>query len=347
MYQQSFIYKFLLAPQFRGWRYLTLILFFTIVSLNQAFVGYMELIPQIGTNIYWIIALTIAVYVVSLFLLNKYIFQLLLKGKYLLFAAGIVLCAVLFTAVANITYSTYIEDYDLFSEVTIIDNLSAFVIYILCVLGITIPVYLRNWMVGNQQLRELKIKQASSQVEQFKEQISPDLFFRVLRKSKSLVYTEPDKTSAMLMKLGQLLRYQLYDCNREEVLLTAEISFLQNFLMLEKLTYPSFDYTIETEGNLNGIFVAPSVLLPYVRSVAQSFTDKNEGRSLAVQLSNTDDHICITLRVTGGIHSASLEKEQLKVRERLDTLYQGDYELISADTQADGTLRMELWLNKR
>lgn len=337
----------MLEPQLRVWRYLALILFFTIVSLNQAFIGYMELIPQIGNNLYWIVALTILIYVLTVFLLNKFFLQYLLKGRYLLFFTSIVLCAVLFTTVPVVTYYSYIDDYDFFSEITIIDNLSAFVIYFLCIPGVVIPVFLRNWMLSNQHLNQLKIRQASSQVEQFKEQINPTSFFRILSKSKSLVYTEPDKTSTMLMKLGQLLRYQLYDCNRQQVLLSAEISFLNNFLELEKLCCPKFDYTITIEGNLNGIFVAPSVLLPYVRSAITSFDNEEDIRVIDVVLDNTDDFIRITLEIAGLNNRLLLKRELLKVRERLNTLYADCYELSITDEKPDEKMRVLLQLNKK
>lgn len=344
---QSFLYKFLLAPQFRAWRYLSLILFFTIVSLNQAFIGYLELVPHIGNNIYWIIPVTVLVYVVTIYLLNKFFLQYLLNGRYLLFTIYLLLCAVVFTTVSVIVYNFYIDDYNFFSKVTIIDNLSALVIYILCIPGVIIPVFLRNWLLSNQYLNQLKLRQASSQVEQFKEQINPVSFFRVLNKSKCLVKTEPDKASAMLMKLGQLLRYQLYDCNRKQVLVTAEVSFLQYFLELERLCSPGFNYTIEIEGNINGCFVSPSILLPYVRSAINSFDNEKEARTIAIRLSNTDDSICIMLHIAGVSGRVLLDTELLKAKERLDALYEDNYELVVAGEESDEKIRVSLRLNKK
>ncbi|MFV0332413.1 MAG: hypothetical protein ACK5M3_12010 [Dysgonomonas sp.] len=200
MDEQPLMYKFLLAPQFRIWRYLALVVFFTIVSLNQALAGYKDIIPLMGNNIYWIVAGTIFFYLVTVFIIKKIVLKHLLSGKYLLFVFYIILCATLFTAASNIIYNSYITDYNFFSKITIIDNLSAFTIYVLAILGVVIPAFLRNWMISNQHLNQLKIKQASSQIEQFKEQINPPSFFKILRRSKDFVKTEPDKASAMLIK---------------------------------------------------------------------------------------------------------------------------------------------------
>lgn len=347
MDHQSFIYNFLLAPRFRIWRYAALIIFFIIISLNQAFAGYMELIPQIGDNIYWIVGVTILIYLVSVFGISRIASKYLLSGKYLQFVVCIILCAILFVAVGCITYNSYIVDYDFFSEIVIIDNLSSFAVYILCISGVVIPIFMKNWIVSNQHLNQLKIRQVSSQIEQFKEQINPPSFFKILSKSKDSVKKEPEKASAMLMKLGHLLRYQLYDCNREQVLLTAEISFLRNFLELEKLYSSKFDYTMTVEGSINGIFVAPSVLLPYVQSVINVLDNEREHHIVDIHLSNTDNTVFIRLVASGISNNISLQKELLKVRERLNTLYKGCYSLTVADAKSIGATEIVLQLDKK
>lgn len=346
MDRQTFIYKFLITPQLRVWRYLTLIVFFTVISLNQAFVGYMELIPQIGNDIYLIVAITVLVYLVSVFNFSRIASKYLLSGKYLWFLACIIVCAILFVGVSNTVYYLYMPDYDLFSEFVVVDNLSAFSVYLLCISGVVIPIFLKKWVISNQHLNQLKIKQESSQVEQFKEQINPPSFFKILGKSRDFVKTEPDRASAMLMKLGQLLRYQLYDCNREQVLLSAEISFLRNFLELEKLCSSKFDYSIEIEDNINGIFVYPSVILPYVQSVINTLDSERASHSINIQLSKTEEVICIVLATSDISNNISLQKELTKVRERLETLYKDCYKLTLVGSSSSEVTEISLQLKK-
>ncbi len=332
MDQYSFFYKFLLAPRFRIGRYFTLILIFTVVSLNQALASYQEVILQIGNQIYWIVAATILIYLVTVHLVFKLILPYLIAGRYLLFISGILLCSLLFTVVPNVVYATYNVNYDFFSVGGMIDSFSAFFLYVLCISGVIIPAFMQNWVASNEHLNQLKAKQELSQVEQLKEQIHPASFFRVLQRSGALVKSEPDKASGMLMKLGQLLRYQLYDCNRAQVLLTAELSFLRNYLELKKSCSASFDYSLATTGNLNGIFMPPSVLLPFVQSVIQAFDVPDEPWPLNIRLDCTDETICVVLGASGIHDIRLLEQELSKVRNRLNTLYKNSYELIVAGT---------------
>lgn len=335
---------FLLAPRFRVWRYLALTLFFTIVSLNQALVGYKELMPLMGNTICLVVAGTILTYILSMYVVVKVVMKYLWSGKYIQFAAWIILCALLFTAVPNVVFCLYIEDYDLLSGSVIIDNLSAFVVFVFCIAGVIIPVFLQNWMVSSEHLSRLKIRQESSEVEQFKEQINPASFFKILNRSKLLVKPEPGKASDMLMMLGQLLRYQLYDCNRPQVLLTAEIAFLRNYLELEKLCSSGLSYAISVEGKVTGTFILPSVILPFVQGVMSAFDNRQEQWSVQVSVNREDKMVCIGLYLTGANDRKMLPEEMRKVRKRLDTLYKSRYKLTVVDGKPENEVEAILQL---
>ncbi|MBK5720871.1 histidine kinase [Dysgonomonas sp. Marseille-P4677] len=346
MYQRSFIYHFLLTPRYKIWRYLGLVIFFIIVSLNQTLAGYNEIMPSIEDSVYWIIAATILVYIVGICLVLSKFRRYLSSGKYIQFVFWIICCSLLFMIIPNTVYLTYEDGYSLSSPRFLIDNLSAFVTYILCILGVIIPVFLRNWMLSNQRLSQLKIKQKLSQVEQLKEQVNPASFFKILNRSRSLVKSEPDLASLMLMKLSQLLRYQLYDCNRSQVLLSAEISFLENFLKLEKLYSSKFDYAIDVKGNIDGVFIFPSILLPYVQSIINSLDNKEDLLIIDIQIINSNKDVYITLHAHGIDNIALLEKELLKVQERLNTLYGEHYTLTVRDNQPIGEIEIILQLEE-
>ncbi len=305
----------------------------------------MESIPQMGNSIYWIIIVTILIYIITLLGISKLASNYLLRGKYLELIIYIVFCAFLFMTTPNIVHSYYKADYEFFSKIVLLDNIADFAIYILCISGIIIPIFLREWIMSNSHLQELKTKQVASQVEQFKEQISPSSFFKILNKSKNLVKSDPNKASTMLMKLGQLLRYQLYDCNRSEVLLTAEIAFLRNFLELEKLYSSKFDYSIEIGENINGIFIYPSILLSYIQDVIDAFDNRTEQYHIDIQLAITNDIVCITLRASN-IANDTLREELLKVRKRLDTLYQSSYQLTITPVLNTEVTKLILKLNR-
>lgn len=348
MNQQSFIYNLLLESRYRIWRYFLLFSFFTIVSLNQGALAYQEVSHLLGNKIYLITIATILVYVIVFYItLRIFIPKYLFTGKFFQFMLCIVINAIIFEIIPNAVYFYYDESYDLLSEKILIDNVSSFFMYILCISGVIIPVFLRNWLISHRHVNELKKKQQISRIEQLKEQVNPDSFFNILNKSKTLVKTEPEKASGMLMKLSQLLRYQLYDCNRDLVLLSAEIAFLRNFLELENLYSSKFDYTIMTTGNTNVIFVPPSILLPYIQCVTNIFNKNADFKSIHIHISVHNDTISVILKVSGIESSILLEKELLKVKDRLNTLYKNRYMLAINSDKSTGETEIGLTLEKK
>lgn len=345
MDQQSFIYKFLLVPQFRVWRYIALVVFFIVISTNQVLFGYEQFFPLMGNDAYWIILGLVVMYLISVYLILKIILKYSASGRYLRLILSVILCSLFFTIVTSIPFIQYEENYNFLSASQLIDNLSAFVVYILCVSGVIIPVFLKNWVEVNLHLNQLKIKHASSQVEQFKEQINPPSFFKILSSSKNMVKIEPDKASEMLLKLSQLLRYQLYDCNREQVLLNGELSFLKNFLELEKLHSSKFNYTITVEGNINGVLVSPLILLPYLQGVVNAFDVEKESHIIDVRLGFANEIVYLDLSISG-FSNDLLNKELKEIRTRLNTLYRDRYKLMLSEGLTGEKTEVTLQLDK-
>jgi LytS/YehU family sensor histidine kinase len=95
----------------------------------------------------------------------------------------------------------------------------------------------------------------------------------MLNNANVLTKKDPDKASQVLVKLSDLLRYQLYDSTREKVLLTADIRFLEDFLNLEKVRRDNFDFVISKEGDLNGIQIPPLLFISFVENAVKHNND--------------------------------------------------------------------------
>src|SRR6202000_1449787 len=103
-------------------------------------------------------------------------------------------------------------------------------------------------ILDNQRIAELERISMQSELQQLKNQINPHFLFNMLNNVNVLTQQDPEKASQVLMKLSDLLRYQLYDSSREKVLLTADIRFLTDFLNLEKIRRDNFDFIVSKEG---------------------------------------------------------------------------------------------------
>lgn len=336
MQKQSFIYNFLFDPKFRFLRHSMLILFFAITSINQALSNYREILPELGNKIYLIIAfIFLTCIIIGYLMVYVLALKLLSKGKYMQFVWCVILVAMALTFIPGFIPGKYTDNHGAFSNIAILDKINEYFFHLLVVLGITVPVFIKSWMLETQRVSQLEKNRASSELEELKEQINPASFFNISNRTGTLVKTEPDRASAMLMKLSQLLRYQLYDCNRDQVLLTAEIAFIRNFLEMEKLYDPQFNYSIETTGNLHSKFIPPTILLPYVQGVMKAFDATKENNTLNIRIDNNDKEVSFVLTMSGKYIKDLLDTEIVRLKKRLQLLFKENYMLSVKENTSD------------
>ena len=335
----TFMYRLLVSSQLRWVRYLILITALGVISFNQAFIVYIDFREVLREWFYVILFVYLVAYLavvcVNLFILLP---QYLLKKRYwsYLWWLSAIMCGLIMAQMA-MEYSVYshwpqlyVKD-QYFSVAMVVDYISSFVLTTLCMIGGSMTALLKVWMIDYQRVSQLEKAHILSEVEQLKEQVSPELLFNTLHYSGALALKEPEKASMTVMRLSQLLRYQLYDCSRKRVLLSGEITFLTNYLTLEKNHFPNFDYTLTLEGEITRTLVPPLLFIPFIRHVVNLAHQQPSTDSvlLHIHLKVEEDTITFTCSCIPRVN-LSAEKGLESIRRRLDCLYQQNYELSLA-----------------
>lgn len=181
----------------------------------------------------------------------------------------------------------------------------------------------------------LKIKKENliSQVDFLKAQLNPHFLFNSINNIYVLIDIDFKKAAAILLKFSDLLRYQLYECNVDSILLSREIQFIENFILFEKLRYENRIAVVLDipKDNTNGLKIAPLILQPFIENAfkhvpksiqSESFINislrvLNKRLILKVE-NNYDESESKTL--PGGIGLSNVKK-------RLELLYKGVYKL--------------------
>lgn len=346
----TFLYRFLVHPEFRWARYLLLILILSTISFNQVFILFLDYRRLLGGWMYVFTFLYLLTYIgvvcVNLFWLFP---NYLLKRRYfaylLLLSAAMIIALLLQMITEYTAYSCFGIRKTYFSFPLLMDYISSFMLSTLCMIGGTVTVLLKEWMMEHQRVSQLEKAHVSSEVERLKEQVSPELLFKTLHRSGELTMSEPDKASGMLIKLSQLLRYQLYDCNRTKVLLGSEIAFLKNYLTLEQSSRPCFDYELASEGEVNRVILPPLLFIPFVQYAVKAVHEQQPAVPvlLKIHLKVEKNHLkaekdsvlftctCAEVNLSAG---GGLER----IRQRLNLLYGDRYNLWLTEE----TIRLEL-----
>lgn len=165
-------------------------------------------------------------------------------------------------------------------------------------------------------------------------QINPHLMFNVLNHIHILMKKNVQMADDLLLRYSNVLRYQLYECNRETVSLEKEVDYLKDVVEVEKIRWGNELKVDCTCNTVNGkTEISPLLLIPFVENafkhvarlptetgyVCIALDQKGNTLQLIVENSRTD-------RVPQRKNSSGLGLEN--IRKRLKLIYPDKHELI-------------------
>lgn len=332
----NWILQFLIASKYRLYRHLALVGFISVVLYNSG--------PEVAEP-----TLALMLFLV-LFYTNIYVLvpRLLFKNRYGLYCLSILAMLTVLVLSARI-YAFYNSSAGIKSSSGSDDlNIPLFSTLILVLVSASSSVKLfQKWMTDKQLIFELEKSQATTELQQLKNQVNPHFLFNMLNNANVLTKKNPEEASQVLMKLSDLLRYQLYDSARDKVLLTSDIHFLEDFLNLEKVRRDNFDFVISKEGSLSGVQIPPLLFISFVENAVKHSNDsvKISYVNLYFDVRNSELFFkCINSKPalkqagkSGGLGLAN-------VKRRLELLYPNAHTLIIEDSMETYNVMLTLKL---
>ena len=222
----------------------------------------------------------------------------------------------------------------------IIDLSSQNAIWFLFTLGLLMGRMLKYWSKEFEHKQQILASQLQMETESMKEQVSPAFLCKTLHKSGKSALTAPEETSDILMQLSRLLRYQLYDCRHEKVLLDSEIQFLNKYLSILKYNGECSDFNISVSGQTMGILIPPLLFVPFLQS---SPTSADRLSFIDIKIMVYDNQLSFDLTnniaTKGDVSTNNLAHQAMQtqnigetrneagIRQRLEQLYPQKYSL--------------------
>ena len=180
-------------------------------------------------------------------------------------------------------------------------------------------------------------------------QLNPHFLFNTLNSIYSLSMQKSDRTPEVVVRLADIMRYLIYECNEEKIPLDKEIEFIRNYIEIEKIRHQA-DIRFTVEGKTEGLLIEPFLFISFIEN----------GFKHAMDHTFDEPFIYITLRVGNGqltlnvINStnADLEMQAKRIngmgishsRSLLELLYPASYDLDIIQTEKDESRTSELRL---
>lgn len=230
-------------------------------------------------------------------------------------------------------------------------NFNRMMPYFLAMIGSAV-VEISNF--ANRQAKEamlLKSEKLETEMKFLKSQINPHFLFNSLNNIYSLSYLKPEKTPENLLKLSEMLRYMLYECNEEKVPVSKEIAYLENFIHL-KLLKDSRGMNVKTDFNksIGHLMVAPMLLIPFVENAFKhSNIEDLENGWITIALDQEQDNLVFTVKNSNPNKSYTKDKAGgiglPNVKRQLDLLYPNKHQLKIEETTNQYVVYLEIDLS--
>ncbi|WP_052308524.1 sensor histidine kinase [Solitalea canadensis] len=198
----------------------------------------------------------------------------------------------------------------------------------------------KHWY-QKQKERELLIKEKlKAELQLLKAQIHPHFLFNTLNNIYSFILTSNPNASGLILKLSNLLRYILTECNQPKVPLVKELKMIENYMELEKIRYGErLNMQVTVVGNPENKSIAPLLLLPFIEnSFKHGASNVLQNPWIELNLIITDQNLSMELVNSQVAVSQAYDKNNgiglANVQKRLNLLY-GNQHTLKISTERE------------
>ena len=204
-----------------------------------------------------------------------------------------------------------------------------------------------------KELRELERKSLEQQLAYLKYQINPHFFMNTLNNIHALVDIDPEKAKDTILELSKMMRYVLYEGDKQVIPLQREIDFLKTYISLMRLRYTDkVKISVEIPDRIPDAGIPPLLLITFVENAFKHGISYQQESFIQLKMSLDDDRLkffCKNSKVTvkegdgenaGGVGLAN-------VKQRLELLYGENYTLDFDEAENTYEVLLLLPLNKK
>lgn len=219
--------------------------------------------------------------------LNIYVFmpKLVFKRKYILYVGFLLTSLFIMLLVKfNLTYflvseNVWPEGSEVISKLTLNYSIDMMIGELYVITFATAIKITMDWLKEHKRLTDLEKLQLETELLFLRSQISPHFFFNTLNNIYSLSLENSNKTSKIIIKLSELMRYLLYETKKKKQSLEKEIVCIQNYLDLERIRFDeNLEVNMTISGDIKNKKIAPILLLSFIENAFKHGANKNIGK---------------------------------------------------------------------
>jgi two-component system, LytTR family, sensor kinase len=206
-----------------------------------------------------------------------------------------------------------------------------------------------EWFVQQELIRKIELEKVNTELEYLKAQLNPHFLFNSLNTVFFQIDCQNSVARNTLLSFSEMLRYQLYECNGHEIPVEKEMTYLQNYVELQRSRLEDNYRVSFIQNDVTDFRIAPLLLIPFVENafkhVSHLPTDNEirielwkNGSAFNMEIFNTCDPEQMT---NSNGHGIGIKN----VKRRLDLLYPSQYNLEFRKRPGSFQVKLEIMIN--
>ena len=185
-----------------------------------------------------------------------------------------------------------------------------------------------------KRLVELEKRNLEQQLEYLRYQINPHFFMNTLNNIHALVEFDPVKAREMIVELSKMMRFVLYEGNKQSVPLSRELDFIRHYVTLMQLRYTDkVSIKLDLPNETPERQIPPLILVTFIENAFKHGVSYQHESFIEVTVIVEDETLLFRCHNSKADHSNE-EKGGVglaNVRKRLDLIYGERYRLCIKD----------------
>lgn len=186
------------------------------------------------------------------------------------------------------------------------------------------------------RLSELEKQNLEHQLEYLRCQINPHFFMNTLNNIHSLIDVNPEQAQKAIREFAKMMRFILYEENKQDVQLAHELDFVRHYMALMQLRYTdAVRVDAEIPENVPDCRIPPMILITFIENAFKHGISYQHDSFVCVKIMVCENELHFVCRNSKA--SASNDEKTgiglVNVRKRLDLLYGCKYNLSITDDE--------------
>ncbi|AOM79350.1 sensor histidine kinase [Pedobacter steynii] len=228
-----------------------------------------------------------------------------------------------------------------------------FVICLISTITIMSLFLIRQFAIELKQRSQDQLMMSEMNIKFLHAQLNPHFFFNMFNNLYGVSLTAPERTPQLILKLSNLMRYQLENGNKPLVSIAEEIQFIADYIVMEKERIGkrceiSFSFPSD-QAALSRFRIAPLILITLIENAFKHSLTITRKWSVKINIEISTESLVVC--VTNSLPDESLTDSSTgiglgNIRQRLELLYKDGYQFVTTENEMEYKTILSIQLNR-